>query len=589
MRFITRLFAVIGFLVVLGIVLGGAAALHFRHTATPLPAKAILAMTIDGELEEKPGFDPLKLHHQMSMGEALHGLHHAATDARIKGVFLTISDNLPLAQAQELHDEILAFRKTGKTVYAFADTFGEQSAGAAEYVLAAACDKIVMQPLGTVGLVGISSDQLFVKDALARYGIGFEGSKREQYKTAFDMFTENGFTPSNREMTSSLLNDIVEQVVTTISSDRHVDQAVLRHAMDTGPIMADDAKEMNLVDEIDYRDQALDDIEDKLAVDDTISMRRYLNSIAEPATKAKIALIYAQGELSRHSGIDPLDPVADNQASDPKDVVAAFRQASEDDSVKAIVFRINSPGGSVVASETIRSGVLMANDAKKPVIVSMGEVAGSGGYWIAADADRIIAEPSTLTGSIGVLGGKPVFQKLLQDHGVVEQSIDVGQNSNMDSPFKSFTPEQSAKQNEMLDDIYDTFKALVADGRGMSPDKVDEIAKGRVYTGRQAKEIGLVDELGGLELAITRAKEAAGMNGNARISVVEVPSEPSMAELLRSVLFQGDSGDDDDALMRSRIRMSENLKALAALRPYLRALMSGGDNSVLMQPMPVKQ
>jgi protease-4 len=593
MRILTRIFAVIGFIAFLGVLAAGGIYMRVMHSGPTMPGKAILAMTIEGELQEKPGFDPLKLDHQMSLNEALTALHAAATDKRITGVFINITDNLPLTQAQELHDAVTAFRRSGKPVYAFADTFGEQDAGAAEFYLATAASKVWLQPMGTVGLMGISADEVFLKNAMAKYGVEFEVTKREQYKTAFDNLSESGFTPANREMTKSLLDDIVDQVLTGIAADRKIDVASLRKLMDTGPLSADDAKDAKLIDEVDYRDQALDDLEDVTSTDDTVSVHHYLNVLPAIETKSKIALIYAQGELMRHPDGGGLDPLSGDQASDPRDVLAAFKQASDDDDVKAIVFRINSPGGSVVASETIRSGLLIAKDAGKPIIVSMGEMAGSGGYWIAADADKIIAEPATLTGSIGVLGGKPVVEKLMADHDVVGESITVGQNADMDSIFHPFTPGQLAKQNQMLDDIYSHFKGLVADGRKLSDDKVEQIAKGRVYTARQAKDLGLVDELGGLETAIMRAKEAIGLQAADQIEIDEVPHEPTLAEVLHSLLEGADDDDDDDsadALMHSRYAAGANLKMLAALRPYLHLLMENpADHTVLMAPLTTKQ
>ncbi len=596
MRILTRIFAVIGVLAFLGLLVAGGLFLRLSHSSPTIPGKAILAMTIDGELQEKPGFDPLKLGHQMSLGEALTALRTATNDKRITGVFVNIADNLPLTQAQELHDAIAAFRRSGKPVYAFADTFGEQGPGAAEYYMATAADKVWLQPMGTVGLVGISADEFFLKDALAKYGVEFQVTKREQYKTAFDTLSESGFTPANREMTTSLLNDMVDQLLTGIAADRashKVDVPALRRLMDNGPIGADDAKDAGLVDEVDYRDQALDELQDNTDTDDTVSVHHYLSAQPAVHTRSKIAVIYAQGELMRHADGNSIDPLSDDQASEPREVFNAFKQAAEDDDVKAIVFRINSPGGSVVASETIRSGVLLAKDAGKPIIVSMGEMAGSGGYWIAADADKIVAEPATLTGSIGVLGGKPIFQKLMADHDVVGQSISIGQDSDMDSPFHPFTPAQLAKQNQMLDDIYDHFKGLVADGRKLSDERVEQIAKGRVYTARQAKDLGLIDELGGFETAVMRAKEAIGLQAADKIELLEIPREPTLPEMLHSILFENDSQDDDDSddtLLHGHFGMGAHLQMLSALRPYLHLLAERpADHAVLMAPLAPKQ
>ncbi len=583
MRFITRLFALLGVVTVLLVVVIAAAVIHRRHAAPAIADGTILNITITGALTEKAGFDPFNLDHAISMREMQRALRGAAKDSRIKGVFLDFTDNLPLAQAEELHASVAAFRQSGKKIYAFADTFGEQGPGAGEYYLAAACDKVWLQPMGMVGLMGIGADEFFLKDFFARNGVVFEENKREQYKTAFDNFSENGFTPANREMTTSLMKDLLQQIVTGIAADRKIDQQALRDAIDIGPISADKAKGLHLIDEIDYPNDALDALETEVDADDTVSVRKYLDALPQPAppAKNKIALIYTDGELMRHASGSPLD---DTKASDPREVLNAFRKASEDDDVKAIVFRINSPGGSVIASETIHGGLLMAQDAGKPVIVSMGEMAGSGGYWIAADADWIIAEPATLTGSIGVLGGKPVIQQFAKDHGINTEAIGIGQNANMDSIFRPLTPEQQAKDNEMLDDIYGRFKDVVADGRKkLTPEKVEDIAKGRVYTGQQALGIGLVDELGGLDAAFTRAKERADLSDSDKVDIVEIPAAPNFADFVRTLLTGEDT--DDDVRMPNPVALQQDLKLAGALRWYLRALTaSPADRAVLMTP-----
>jgi protease-4 len=582
MRFLTRAFAVIGFLVVLAIGIGIIARIYMHRSQPVMPEKAVLTLNIEGEFQEKPGFDPFEMNHQMALIEAVKAIDAAAEDKHIKGLFVDFSANLPLTQAQELRTAVEKFRAHKKIAFAFADTFGEQDTGAAAYYLATGFDKIWLQPMGMVGLMGVGTDEFFLKDALAHYGVMLQANKREQYKTAFDNFTENGFTPANREMLKSIIDDMVGQLTTGIAEGRRLDPKLVRDTMDAGPISADDAKKIGLIDEVDYRDEALDELQDETDTDDTISARRFLGLHKDKPAKAKIALIYTVGELSRETDDNPL---SDDTTSDPREVLAAFRQASDDPDIKAIVFRINSPGGSVVASETIRNGVLLARDADKPVIVSMGEVAGSGGYWIAADADKIIAEPATLTGSIGVLGGKPVVQKFLADHDIKTDFIANGQNAVMDSPFRPFTPEQEAKENAELDDIYTHFKGVVAEGRGLSPARVEEIAKGRVYTAAQAKDLGLIDELGGIKTAIDRAKEAAGLTASTVVEIDEIPGEPTPAEFLRS-FFTGDDEDDD---ILAHTRLAASMRAWARLKAMVAPLIeTPGNQTVRMQVQPLQ-
>ena len=573
MRFLTRAFAVIGVLAVLGCLVGVLAVTQFRHKSEPVPAKAILNLAIDGELAEKPGFDPLNFNRQLALGEMLKAVKEAKDDGRIKAIFLQLNNNLPLTQAQELAGAITDFRTSGKPVYAFADTYGEDDTGSAEYYLAATANKVWLQPMGELGLMGIASDQPFLKDFLSRNGAMFQTEKRKEYKTAFDTFTESGFTPANREMTQSLIDNLSQQLIGFIASSRQLDPAKVKAAMDTGPLSADEALQQKFIDEIGYRDEALSDLEDLADVDDTVSVRHYLGDLpAKPAAKTsdKFAVIYTVGELARQSSTNPLD---DQQASDPREVWSAFRQAADDPDVKAIIFRVNSPGGSVVASETIRSGVLYAKDAGKPVIATMGEMAGSGGYWILANADKIIAEPATLTGSIGVIGGKPVVQQLLKEHGINTDLIATGPNAGMSSPFRPFTPSQVAKQNEMLDEIYANFKSVVAEGRNMSPAKVEQIARGRVWTAQQGKDIGLIDELGGFNTALAAARQAAGLAADAPLTLEEIPAQPTAGDFIKSLFFGNSDSDDDE--VRLRLPFAARLQRLQAILRPLLGVMNG--------------
>ena len=424
-----------------------------------------------------------------------------------------------------MRDAIADFRAKGKFAIAFADTFGEGGPGTRPYYLATACDEIWLQPLGEVGITGLRSEQTFFKGLLDKLGITASLEHREEYKTAMNSFTEVEMTPAQREEIEALLTSMQDQINRGIAAARKLQATDVAALVDRAPLSADAAKAAGLIDRIAYRDEALWRAQLRAGAGaKTMALSRYLTAAGRPhKSGARIALIYGTGLITRTgSGAGAL--TNDTQFT-ARAIERAFNAAVRDKDVKAIVFRIDSPGGSATASETIWREVARAHQHGKSIIVSMGDVAASGGYYVAAPADKIVAEPATLTGSIGVLGGKIVLGGLLEKLGITTDSVQRGANADMYSLAQDFSPQSRQHLADELDNTYRGFKDHVAAGRHLSADAVEAAAKGRVWTGEDALRLGLVDALGGYDTAFALARRAANLPSDAPIDIVVYPRE----------------------------------------------------------------
>jgi len=519
MRFVVRTLAVIGllFILVFAASLYGLSRLHVAgREPPPITSGTVLTLTVEGPfIEESPtrtGISSLLTGRSKKLREIIGGIDHAATDSRIKGLVLKLDASAGLAQTQELRAAIKRFRAGGKFVYAFADDYGESASGNGQYYLAAACDQIWLQPMGEVMLTDVMFEAPFLKDAFAKIDVDPEFVKRAEYKTAPETYTERGFTGPAREMMEGLANDLTLQLVTDIAASRNISSDDVRALLARGPLTTDEAVQAKLVDHAGYADEVV--AAAKKAADSnvrTIALPDYYSqAVSDSGKNANIALIYEVGEIDRVGG--PIDAAAADRGLDNGNaVIQGFTKAIANPAIKAIVFRVDSPGGSVTGSESLRRLVIRAKQAGKKVVVSMGSVAASGGYWISADADKIVAEPATLTGSIGVFSGKFVVGKGLGDLGITTDRTTAGPFAAMDSPFTPFTPQQTERLNATIDTVYNAFVARVAEGRNLPPGTVANVAQGRVWSGQQAKQLGLVDSLGGLAEAIDVARNAAGI------------------------------------------------------------------------------
>ncbi len=580
-RFVLGLFAAIGIVAVLLFIGTSVAVWWAVASGSTLPGSMVLTVDFGRGLIEGPSQKPLS---ELAFGKKqtlrgfLDALERAGDDSRVKGLYARFSgDSLGVAKGQEVRDAIRDFRARGKFAIAFTDSFGEFGAGTRPYYIATAFDEIWLQPMGEVGLVGLRSEVPFFRGTLDKLGIAPRFEHREEYKTAANSLTETGMTAPQREELEDLLGSISGQIVRGVAQARNLPEAQVASLIDRGPFSADEAKAAHLVDRIGYRDEAIARVHERAGSGaELVSLSRYVDGAGRPHdTGEKIALIYGTGLIVAGDGSSSL---AGNQEMSAREMTRAFRQAVRDDQVRAILFRIDSPGGSAVASETIWREVVFARERGKPVIVSMGDVAGSGGYYVAAPADKIVAEPATLTGSIGVLAGKLVIAGLLQKLGVTTDAVERGANAGMFSPMQDFSPEARQRLNAFLDLTYRGFKDHVAAGRHLSADAVESVAKGRVWSGEEAKAKGLVDELGGYSAALRLALEAAKIPADKPFQVAVFPREKGTAELIYDRLTNADR--DDEAGQPNTIERA--LIGLDAITTHIDALTGAG--AVLRMP-----
>src|SRR5947209_10634943 len=546
-RFVLGLFALIGIVVALAIVGAGVAVWRIAASKPTLPASMILTADFSGGLVEgsQNALSELVVGRKSTLRGFLDALERAAEDPRVKGLYAHIDgDSLGVAKTQEVRDAIAAFRGKGKFAIAFSESFGEFGGGTRPYYLATAFEEIWLQALGAVGLIGRHAETPFLRGTLDKLGIEASFARRAEYKSAVNFLTETEMTPPQREEVESLLTAMAGQIVRGIAETRHLTESEVQGLIDRGPLFADEAKAAGLVDRLGYRDETIDAAHRRAGSGaELVSASRYLEGAGHPHNKGPtIALIHGTGLIVQRAGnTSPLSGTAEMSA---REVSRAFREAFRDAKVRAVLFRIDSPGGSAVASETIWREVVRARERGKPVIVSMGDTAGSGGYYIAAPADKIVAEPATLTGSIGVVAGKPVITELLNKLRINVETIERGANSGMFSALRDFSPAERQRLDAFLDQTYRGFKAHVAAGRHLSDEAVEAVAKGRVWSGEDAKKNGLVDELGGYAVALRLAREAAKLSPDAPIKLVTFPHQKSTAEILFDRLLERERDSD---------------------------------------------
>ena len=515
---------VIGFLAGLGaigllLVIGLAIAVWQLLPPGPpeVPGRAILTVDQREALDEAAPTDPLAqlgLRRRPTLGELLLTLERAGDDPRVAGLVGRLSGEGPgLAQIQDLRDAVARFRAKGKFALAYTDSFGEFGPGTRGYYLSTAFDQIHLQPLGGLGLTGLLVQTPLLGGLLEELGVDPELGKRGPYKTVADMFTDEQLTPEHREMLEALLDSLFDQIVAGIAEGRNFEESEVERLIDGGPYLAEEAAPAGLVDTLSYEDQVFAFARERAGDGaQVLSLEDYAARV-EPLEldddAPAVALIYGLGQIQR--GDSDYGGALGGFVMGADTVADAFSAAIEEPDVGAILFRIDSGGGSAVASETIARAVRRAVEAGKPVIVSMGDAAASGGYWIAMGSTAIVAQPGTLTGSIGVVAGKMVVTELSDRLDVHWGMVQRGDNADMWSFLEGYDEAGRARLEAFLDQVYEAFISQVARGRDMPEEKVRSVAAGRVWTGAQAHEIGLVDELGGLARALELAKEAAGI------------------------------------------------------------------------------
>ena len=500
----------------------------------------ILELDLTDGITEGPPADPISALLTMRrtrLQDVLDGLRRAAADERVRVLVVKVGGSrLGLAMVQELRAAISDFRRSGKVAVAWAESFGDFVHGNVPYYLATGFDRVYLQPSGTLGLTGVAIEQVFLHGALEKLGIDFETAKRYEYKSAPDQLTEAGFTGPAREAAARLAESVTEQLAGAIAAGRGLAVSKVAELLGSGPFLAPQALAEGLVDGLMYRDEVYDQVRKEAGPDATLLyLQRYqrtqslgdlprrlgssVQGLAPGQHERFVATIYAHGAI-RHGRSGRGGPGGGGMGSDT--VAAALRAAATDDGARAVVLRVNSPGGSYTASDVIWREVVRLRAAGKPVVVSMGDVAASGGYFISAPADVIVVQPGTITGSIGVFMGKPVLRELFERAGVTTDSITDAAgaaSATMFSSSRPFSETEWARINEWLDAVYADFTEKVASGRRLPAERVHELARGRVWTGADAIGNGLADEVGGLGEAVAIARKRAGLPDDAPVRV----------------------------------------------------------------------
>ncbi len=526
-----------------------------HKSAAAVPNKIVLTLDLDKNFVEGPGgphLEGLSLKSATTLQDAVIAIRKAKDDARVVAIKATLGNpSVGLAQSQELRDAIAEFRAAGKPAVLFSESIGEGEGALPSYYLATAFSDIWVQPSGSVGIAGIGTDAFFLKIFLARFGIKGSFVARGEYKSAPEMITNTGMSDANREETRALLGSWFGQMVDGIAADRKMSADAVKALIDQGPQMSKEALDKGLVDHIGYRDEFDDAMKKQYQGAGDVSLDRYA-SISTPgagASNKRIAVIHAVGEIDSGGGDD--SPFSDRAGIHSDRMVKAIRKAGNDKKIDAIILRIDSPGGSYVASDTIWREIIRVKAAGKPVIVSMGDTAASGGYFIAMPADRIFASPATVTGSIGVFTGKMVVGDALTKLDINRERIAFGDSTGMFSATTDFTPKDIERLNRMLDATYADFTGKAAQGRGKTVEEINKVARGRVWTGADAIGAGLVDELGGFLKALDYTKVKIGLKPTDHVKLVEFSdSREGWWDVLK-YFDDSDAPNDVDAFIRT--------------------------------------
>jgi protease IV len=543
-----------------------------------MPGKMVLTADLRNTLADSNLQNPFGLYTRpLTAMDVVLSLDRAGRDSRVKGLYIRTGDGgMPVAQAEELDAAIARFRATGKFVIADAQEFG--STGLGDYLLASSANEVWMQPKSVFGAAGAGAGEVFLRGFFDKIDAQPQIAKRAEYKSAADMFMEKDFTQPDRDQMTAFLHSWYDSAAAGIAANRKLSTSAVGEALQESPQFASDVRAKGLIDKIGFDDEAGNEALARAGngakFEPLADYARATGAPSDYGAGTRVALVEGAGEI--------VDGSADGGVFGGKTVIAgddyaqAIRQATRDKSIKAILLRVDSPGGSVTASAQILDAIQKAQAAGKPVVVSMGTLAASGGYYIACSADRIVAEPATLTGSIGVLTGKVSIGKSLQLAGVTADEIGVGKNALFDSGITPYTDEQWQALNAQADVIYNDFMAKVAKGRHLPLSRVEDIARGRVWTGADAARNGLVDQLGGFWTAVDALRKLAKIPPGARVVFREYPAPKSIFDVL-------DETFDDSA---ASMRMMQGLAAIAntpAIRGVIEAVSAAPQHGVSLR------
>ncbi len=499
---------------------------------------SVLVMRVRGVVaEEAPRglFADASLGQVTVLSDLLEALDRAAGDDRINGLVLRPgSFSMNMGKIQELRDKIRDFNRSGKFTAAFLESADNRS-----YYLATACESISFVPHSILAVKGMMAQATFLRGTLDLLGVRTDVIHTGDYKTAANYLTEKGYTAAHREATRKLLEDWYRGFLSDLGEGRQIFPKRMAALVAEGPFTSGEALEAGLVDRLAYRDEFADWIKQKNnGSENRVGVSRYL-ARTEGEGNSQVAVVYTSGTITTG---ESRENMLLGRIAGSTTVSEHLRRAREDESYKAVILRVDSPGGSVIASEIMRREVSLTQE-KKPVVVSMSDVAASGGYWVAMGADRIVAQPGTVTGSIGVIAMKPNLRELYEKMGMTKDYVAMTENATLEWPFESFMPQQRAKLKKIIDGTYDTFLRGVSEGRSMELDKVKSIAQGRVWTGVQARSLGLVDALGGMDKAVEIAKQLAEIPEDEKVRLVHITTRRSLLEKISEMMnrFAGSS------------------------------------------------
>lgn len=518
--------------IVIGLMLIGFMARTARRPTTG----SVLQMTVHGGIAEWTGDESLSDiigSRPLVLRDYLEAIYRASTDERINGLLVTIDNPaLGFARLQEIRDAVLQFRESGRWAAAYMETAGEFSPGNAAYYLATAFDSIWLAPPGDINLVGLRAEVPFVRGVLDKLKVVADMDHIGDYKSAMNFFTHREMTDAHREALEAVIASMYGQIRGGIAIGRDMSEEAVDALIDRGPFLGPQALEENLVDRLGYFDEMKDHLEEenggRLPL---LTVRRYLKGGRYYDSGPRVALIHGIGSVLR--GENAFNPLTGQRVMGSDTISKAIRDAREDPTIMAIVFRVDSPGGSYVASDIIWREVMLTRGVK-PIVVSMSNVAGSGGYFVAMAADRIYAQPGTITASIGVLAGKFVTTELWNALGVTSDSVQRGRHATFFSNQSVYSTEERAIFRGWLERIYNDFVGKVAEGRDKTFDEIHAIAQGRIWSGEDALRLGLIDGLGGLSAAVSAALELAGEGTADRAQLVEFPEPKNWLESFTS-------------------------------------------------------
>lgn len=517
-----------------------------------VPRNTVLELDLRQGVSDSPSTNPLSFGGAgLSVIEIVDGLAQAGDDEAVKAVLVRLPEmGMTPAAADEVRQAIRRLRAKGKIVIAHSQGFMPAGASVSSYMVGASASELWMQESASFQMAGLATEEIFFGRAFDKYGVDAQFEQRHEYKNAVNVYTQSDFTAAHREATLSWVGAIYDSAIAAAATDRKMTPAALKAVVEAGPWTAEEARARGLITHLGEVEQAEAEAKRRAGRGaEIVEFGDYVDAkgAREGTGSDAIAIVYAEGPIMTGTGGGG-DPFGGGATIMSDDTAEAIHEAIADKSVKAIVLRVSSPGGSPEASEQIAAAVRAAQKAGKPVVVSMGAYAASGGYWISAEADWIVAQPATLTGSIGVFGGKFVLADALGRFGVDVRGLSVGgEFADAYALSEPWTAEQRAKISRQMDRIYDDFVARVARGRDLPPARVREIAKGRVWTGSQALGLGLVDQLGGLEEAIAKARQLAKIPADARIRLKRFPKPLSPWEALSEAF--GVSGEAARALV----------------------------------------